>query len=81
MPGTSKLEGFGTFLMYYCIILWKKLLVSFTTTLLKANSAIIFGRAISPLKISAIVQTAADGHVWSDEDCEDIKPAIDFYML
>ena len=48
-------------LLFYfsmCFFAAKKLFVSFTTTPLKANSAIIFGIAIRPLKISAIVHTA-----------------------
>ena len=41
-----------------CFFCSKKSFVSFTTTPLNANNAIIFGNAINPLKISAIVQTA-----------------------
>ena len=41
-----------------CFFASKNVFVSFTITPLSANSAIIFGIAISPLKISAIVHTA-----------------------
>lgn len=41
-----------------CFFAAKKSLVSLTTTPFNANSAIIFGIAISPLKISAMVHTA-----------------------
>ena len=41
-----------------CFFAAKKSLVSLTTTPFNANSAIIFGMAINPLKISAMVHTA-----------------------
>ena len=62
----STIRGFSVFcyllrfmfLYIWCFFASKNAFVSFTTTPLSANNAIIFGIAISPLKISAMVHTA-----------------------
>lgn len=59
----SIIRGFTVILLLLipyilCFSAAKNAFVSFTITPLNANNAIIFGIAISPLKISAIVHTA-----------------------
>ena len=55
---TEGIMRFQNFIYILCFSALKNALVSFATTPLSANSAIIFGIAIRPLKISAIVHTA-----------------------
>ena len=67
--------------LYFPLCFLKTLLFPLTTTPLNANSAIIFGRAISPLKISAIVHTALTVIYDLINTAKNINPAVDFHMF
>lgn len=58
-PSLFSIEGI-LYIYYFsiCFFASKKSLVSFATTPLKANRAIMFGKAMRPFTISARVQTA-----------------------